>query len=101
MTDADGRLTYRPSGAALMACYQPFSEWTPQWHGGGEYRGVRTNRHAYVRMSHAPWLLYDNLSDPFQTNNLIASPRHAALRDELDALLSAKLFRMDGRLRSF
>ena len=38
-----------------------------------------------------PWLLFDNQIDPYQTNNLVSVPAHAALQSELGALLKRKL----------
>jgi len=59
--------------------------------GGKEWRGVRTLRHTYVRLQEGGWLLYDNLADPFQQNNLINDPGHKKLREELEAKLQAWL----------
>lgn len=78
-------------GAALLSCVSPFGEWTRRKEGGREYRGVRTPRHTYVRDLQGPWLLYDNLEDPYQMHNLAGKPKHAALQGELDVLLHAKL----------
>jgi arylsulfatase A-like enzyme len=77
-------------GAALIACYAPFGQWTRKG-GGREYRGVRTERYTYVRSLDGPWLLFDNQSDPFQMKNLCGDPQSAALQKELDALLQRKL----------
>lgn len=78
-------------GAALLTCPQPFGQWTIGWHGGREYRGLRTVRHTYVRDLHGPWLLYDNDADPYQRLNLVNEPGSAAVRDELDGILCRKL----------
>ena len=49
------------------------------------WRGVRTKRHTYVTlMDHGPWLLFDNLNDPYQLNNLINQPEHAELQASLE-----------------
>jgi arylsulfatase A-like enzyme len=77
-------------GATVILCAAPFGEWERRV-GGREYRGVRTIRHTYVRDLNGPWLLFDNLSDPFQRTNLVASAANAPLRSELDALLRRKL----------
>jgi len=77
-------------GVALIGCIAPFGQWDRR-RGGREYRGVRSLRHTYVRDLSGPWLLFDNLADPFQTNNLADSPLHADLRAELDTLLRRKL----------
>ncbi len=73
---------------ALFMAVAPFGERDYK-----AYRGVRTARHSYVRDSDGPWLLYDNLEDPFQLRNLIDSPAHAAIRAALDAELLACLER--------
>jgi arylsulfatase A-like enzyme len=58
----------------------------------GEWRGVRTRRHTFVRYggrrgAQEPWLLYDNEKDPLQTHNLIDDAGSAETRKELDAML--------------
>jgi arylsulfatase A-like enzyme len=77
-------------GAALLACPSPFGEWEHK-RGGREYRAIRTARHTYVRDLNGPWLLFDNVSDPYQQKNLIGLPEHAALQKELDERLQKKL----------
>ncbi|MHA7987624.1 sulfatase family protein [Rathayibacter sp. CAU 1779] len=56
-------------------------------YGIGEYRGIRTTEHTYVRSRSGPWLLYDNINDPFQSRNLVEDPRLDALRHDLDMQL--------------
>ncbi len=77
-------------GAALITCPAPFGEWT-RGRGGCEYRGLRTERYCYVRSLDGPWLLFDLQSDPYQLNNLIGQPQHAALQKRLDAMLQQRL----------
>jgi arylsulfatase A-like enzyme len=77
-------------GAALIACYAPFSEWS-RARGGREYRGLRTSRHTYVRTLSGPWLLFDNQEDPFQLKNLCGDPAFADTEKELEELLQQKL----------
>jgi hypothetical protein len=49
------------------------------------WRGVRTKRYTYANLfEHGPWLLYDNLEDPYQLNNLIDKPEHAELQAGLE-----------------
>jgi len=79
---------------ALIACYTPFGEWTRE-KGGREYRGVRTTRHTYVRDLSGPWLLFDNEADPYQLDNLVNRPEHAALQARLEAALQ-KLLKKTG-----
>lgn len=77
-------------GAALIYCPHPFGQFLRQ-DGGREYRGVRTLRHTYARDRNGPWLLYDNLADPYQLQNLVDDPAASAHRIDLDALLQRKL----------
>ena len=59
-----------------------------------EYRGVITARYTYVRTIDQPWLLYDNLDDPYQMTNLIDDPKHSDTRDHLDGLMRAHMNRI-------
>jgi arylsulfatase A-like enzyme len=54
--------------------------------GNDAWRGVRTKRYTYARKSYSKtsWMLFDNLKDPFQMNNLVDNPSYADLRKELD-----------------
>lgn len=48
------------------------------------WRGVRTKRYTYASLlGHGPWMLYDNLEDPYQLNNLINQPQYAELQARL------------------
>ena len=63
------------------------------------YRAIRTRGHTYVRNLAGPWLLFDDRADPHQLDNLVATPDHTALRDELDKKLLAELTRIDDDFR--
>ena len=76
--------------AALISCPAPFGEWIRS-KGGREYRGVRTTRYTYVRDLHGPWLMFDNVVDPWQTNNLAGKPERAQLQAALEEVLQDKL----------
>lgn len=76
--------------AALITCPAPFGQWS-RAKGGREYRGVRSVRYTYCRDLEGPWLLYDNEADPFQIDNLVDRPEHAALQRKLDDRLNALL----------
>ncbi|MHB1158147.1 MAG: sulfatase family protein [Phycisphaerales bacterium] len=78
-------------GAVVLSCAHPFGQYNRADHGGVEYRGLRTARYTYVRTRAAPWLLYDNQTDPYQLNNLVEQADHQALRQTLDAELSRRL----------
>lgn len=75
----------------LIACVAPFGEWERQ-RGGKEYRGVRTKQYTYVRDLNGPWLLFDNIADPYQQNNLVNQESQIDLQSRLDKLLD-KLIR--------
>ena len=71
---------------ALIACYQPFSEFQPAW-GGRAYRGIRTRRYTFARDLNGPWLFFDNETDPYQQHNLCGDPDHVDLQSALDQQL--------------
>ncbi|MEK9671863.1 MAG: sulfatase [Rhodospirillaceae bacterium] len=56
-----------------------------------EYRGVITARYTYVRTIDRPFLLFDNLDDPYQMNNLVDDGKMAATRDHLESLMQGHL----------
>jgi arylsulfatase A-like enzyme len=74
---------------ALLIMAAEFTEL--RFNGMRAYRGLRNRQYTYVRNLEGPWLLYDNQADPYQKQNLIANPEHAAIRKRLDAKLQARL----------
>jgi arylsulfatase A-like enzyme len=87
--DLSGAITGAPFDephATLAACIAPFAEYR-----GEEWRAVRTKRHSYARSLSGPWLLYDNAADPYQMENLVNRPDHAALQRELEESLQSLL----------
>ena len=80
-----------PADSVLLACYQPFGEYTRMQHGGREYRGVRMARYTYVRDLDGPWLMYDDRDDPYQLNNLVGTPAVAGVQADLAQRLEALL----------
>jgi len=75
---------------ALIMCVWPFASWCAA-SGGKEYRGLRNGRFTYVRDLAGPWLLYDNVLDPYQMSNLVGASGYADVQAGLDAQLLAKL----------
>jgi hypothetical protein len=56
------------------------------------WRGVRTSHYTYARYEDAtPWLLYDDIADPYQMKNLAADARFAPVRRQLDLELDRLL----------
>ena len=86
--------------AAVLACYHAFGQWRygldggPNHLTGREFRGLRTRRYTYVTTLDGPWLLYDNLNDPYQQNNLLStemSQEVVQLAESLNRKLEQKL----------
>ncbi len=63
------------------SCYDPYSPTTPR------YRGVRTDRYAYMRYPNGEQELYDRKADPYELNNVAADPAYADKRKELQTQL--------------
>jgi arylsulfatase A-like enzyme len=81
--------------AALYMSVSPFA-------GPGfnkEYRAIRTDRYTYVRSLEGPWLLYDDVKDPNQLDNLVGHAESADLLAKLDARLHAQLQRVGDDFR--
>ncbi len=79
--------------AALYMGISPFVGPPDGW--GRPYRAIRTQRYTYARDLNGPWLLYDDLQDPHQMNNLVGHADFKPTLDELDARLSAELKRIN------
>lgn len=80
--------------ASLVACVQPFGQWKRKI-GGKEFRGIITKTHTYARDLEGEWLLFDNVSDPYQLNNLIENPAYNTISKNLEELLKEELNRLD------
>jgi arylsulfatase A-like enzyme len=82
--------------AVLIQCPVPFHQWNYSV-GGREYRGVRTKRFTYVRDLNGPWLLYDNLADPYQMNNLIGLDEYIFIQSDLENQLDQLLIKTNDK----
>lgn len=89
----EGAADSKPPASAFLCL--PVSIIQARTFGFSEYRGVRTERHTYVRSIEGPWLLYDNLRDPYQMNNLCGKPEAEALRKNLEGELHRWLEKLD------
>jgi arylsulfatase A-like enzyme len=60
--------------------------------GGGyappNFRGLRSKTHTYAVAHDGRWLLFDNVNDPYQQNNLIDNPAMKPLIDHFDRLIA-------------
>ncbi|MCK3684090.1 sulfatase [Maribellus sp. YY47] len=80
--------------AALVSCVQPFGQWSRS-HGGREFRGLITKQYTYAQDLSGDWLLFDNVADPYQLNNLTGNPAFESTAKDLEELLSRELTRLD------
>ncbi len=64
------------------------------------WRGIVTATHTYARYADEPWVLFDDQADPHQMKNLAAEATQTALREKLDAQLTA-LMKKHGDAWSF
>jgi len=56
-----------------------------------EYRAIKTKRYTYVKTAEKAIMLFDNLLDPYEMNNLINKPESKKLQIKMNALLQKKL----------
>jgi len=76
--------------AKLIMCPVPFGQGRYS-NGGREYRGLRNMRYTYVEDMEGPWLLYDNLEDPYQMNNLVNNEKYRKIQEKMTENLSLEL----------
>ena len=62
------------------------------------WRGVKTNRCTYARTAEGPWVLYDDVADPFQLENLVDDPSVRDVRNRLDEELDMQMARFNDRI---
>lgn len=74
----------------LISCVQPFGQWGRKV-GGKEYRGIVTKQFSYARDLKGAWLLFDNLKDPLQLNNLVGQSDFKQVQLDLDSGLNKLL----------
>ena len=65
-----------------------------------EYRCVRTKQYTYVETRKGAWLLFDDIADPYQMNNLADKPQYAAVQKELSAKMHAEMERVGDKFLS-
>jgi arylsulfatase A-like enzyme len=72
--------------SALFMSVSPFAT-TPFT----EYRGIKTTQYTYVKTPDKATMLFDNITDPYQMNNLIDKPDFQKLQQKMEKLLQEKL----------
>jgi arylsulfatase A-like enzyme len=70
---------------------------TARQYGIDAYRGVRTERYTYVRSVQGPWLLYDNVNDPYQMHNLCNQSSVKSVQKALNDELNTWLHKLDDK----
>jgi len=55
------------------------------------YRGIRTSRYTYAVSPEGPIMLFDDLSDPYQMDNMAGNPAYADLQQDLEEQLRNEL----------
>lgn len=76
----------------LISCVQPFGQWNRKI-GGKEFRGIVTEQYTYVKDLKGPWLLFDNLKDPLQLQNLCGNPDFRKIEQKLERQLKSLLLK--------
>lgn len=56
-----------------------------------EYRAIRTKKYTYARTPDGPFMLFNNIADPYQLNNMVNKPEFTDLQKELDKKLNKQL----------
>jgi arylsulfatase A-like enzyme len=97
-TNIRGEKPEQNSDAGLLNA--PVQAGPLQLYGVQAYRGVRTSQHTYVRNKNGAWLLFDNINDPFQMNNLIQNKAARGIKDDLEQLLELKLNKLNDNFES-
>jgi len=59
-----------------------------------EYRALKTSKYTYVKTPRGPSMLFNDIADPLQMNNLIKDSFYADVKKELDAKLKVELERI-------
>lgn len=87
----------RPASQFLMHIY---NRRTADSNGGTApfFRGLTTGHYTYCVRPSGPWLLFDNLEDPYQLNNRIDDPSLSEVRRRLHELLGEHLRSADDPL---
>ncbi|SNR71493.1 Arylsulfatase A [Lutibacter agarilyticus] len=73
--------------AALVMNVSPFGSNIKD----SEYRAIRTKQYTYAKTPEGASALFDNLSDPYQMNNLLNKPEVKEIQQNLDQQLNAAL----------
>jgi arylsulfatase A-like enzyme len=56
-----------------------------------EYRGIRTKQYTYVSSPEGPFMMFDNIKDPHQMNNILGNKEYKDVQKKLDRGLKREL----------
>jgi arylsulfatase A-like enzyme len=56
-----------------------------------EYRAIKTSRYTYIKTPEKAIMLFDNIADPYEMNNLLNKPEYSKLQDKMEKLLQQEL----------
>jgi len=82
----------------LISCIQPFGQWNRS-RGGKEFRGIVTEQYTYVKDLNGPWLMYDNLKDPLQLENLCGNKLYHNVERKLGRQLKTLLHKRGDKFK--
>ncbi len=83
--------------SAYLCEYFPAHNWGDK--GGTEWRAIRTKQYTYaVTANNTNWLLFDNIHDPYQTNNLACDVKYKNIKAELWKMLKKHIDENDALL---
>jgi len=68
---------------------------TYQWTDGNEWRAARDERYTYARWHDGTELLFDNVEDPYQLENLADDPDHEAAYERLSSFVDDRMDNLD------
>lgn len=81
----------QPAGALMMGTGA-----TAKWEDGHEWRAFRTKQYTYAKyLVDGQELLFDNIADPYQKENLIDNPAYADVLAQLKADMAAEMDRVN------
>ncbi len=80
---------YHPDHGSLYMSVSSFANVKKEFK--KEYRALKTAKYTYVKGIDGAWLLYDDIEDPYQMNNLVSNPEFADLQTALEKQLRSEL----------
>jgi len=86
-----------PDHGSLYMSVSPFASVKKEFK--KEYRALKTGKFTYVKGIEGAWLLFDDIEDPYQMNNLVSNPEYADIMATLDKLLMSELDKNDDDFR--